>query len=791
MAARSSLKEDDLVVDDALGCPKLYAKLCQDPLLTPYNHGPPFTFIPYKFQPQEDSRARELDQMFPIIDPEAKPSTKPRIYASLLWKQLNHLGNAGFDPEKFRVDPYGNVLYYHSDSASPLSWEIDHWFPCSRGGRTVPSNLRILQWQVCKKKHDKLEFLVPWWDLQLGISVNQFLNIFASSNSDFRYRAFSFLFSEGESEELNDSQTAQSHTFPKHFVESKRKIGLAPAAIILSRGEYSDGSSTLRSIDINRRIWPSSPATASRKFLVDKNQSCCHSIQRFRPGISKENENPDMATNPYLAIVMARDSFKQKEEAEKMQAEIRKLDEELGEMKQKNEVESVSLQELELVLIKRRRRAEKCRRLAEEQSSYRAVLEKMIRDAMHQSVIYKEQIRLNQAATTSLMARLEAQKAKCDYSEKELHIKFNQRNDVEKQIRPQWEQARKRSRIDDTLSDEREDKTLLYLPGIRPRKHSHKELRMFLQEEQKTSEVGSSSWSPLNEKRKDKVEEKNEPIKGIGREKAEDPNIPITSMEDDIPIEEKLGKLEIEEERKEDMWIPVLRSPEREEDEECRKQRGKGNVEKWLKMLLDKNQEGPTANSPPPTVDEHSTRKIEESPIEDEHSSSKTEEMIRKLNLTNPQKYVKILQFPALENEAGLKPVQEDVAVRNIHQRDDGKGKEQIDEKKIGENMCEKTNAREVSNVGKGIGSSMSFESKETRENSGKERGLMRSESARTFRPIPSSPSVILGIRKGVDYCIRKKPMVIGSDEDRDENPVVRNNFIKSSIKTFKKAVKI
>ncbi|XP_043698715.1 trichohyalin-like [Telopea speciosissima] len=777
MAARSSLKEEDLVVDDGLGYPRLYAKLCRDPLLTPYNHGPPFTFIPYSFQPQEDSRARELDQMFPVIDPEAKPSIKPRIYASLLWKQLNHLGNAGFDPEKFRVDPYGNVLYYHSDSGSPLSWEIDHWFPLSRGGRTVPCNLRILQWQVCKKKRDKLEFLVPWWDLQLGISVNQFLNIFASSNSDFRYRAFQFLFSEGESEELNDSQTAQSHTFPKHFVESKRKIGLAPAAIILSRGEYSDGSSTLRSLDLNRRISPNSSATASRKFLADDNQSRCASIQRFRPSMSKENENPDMATNPYLAIVMARDSLKQKEEAEKMQAEIRKLDVELDEMKQKNEVERVALQDLELVLIKRRRRAEKCRRLAEGQSSYRAVLEKMIRDAMHQSVVYKEQMRLNQAATSALTARLEAQNAICDSSERELHMTFKQKNKVEKQIRPQWELARKRSRMDDTLLDQRDDKTLLYLPGIMPRKHSHKELRVFLKEEQqKTSEASLS----LDEKRNQEVEEeKNEPIKGIGREKT-----------DDIPIEEKLGKLEIEEDRKEDMRFSVLHSPEREEDEERRKERGKGNVEKWLKMLLDKTQEGPIMNSPPRNMDAHRTSKTEESQTEDEHSTSKTEEMVRKLNLTNPQKEVKILQFPASENKKGLKPVQEDIAVQNIHQRDDGKRKEQIGEEKIGENMCEKTDAREVSNVGKGIGSSLSFEGKERREKSGKERGLVRSESARIFRQIPSSPSVILGIRKGVD-CMRKKPMVIGSDEDGDENPVVKNNFIKSSIKTIKKAVKI
>lgn len=51
----------------------------------------------------------------------------------------------------------------------------------------MASNLRILQWQVCKKKQDNLEFLIPWWDLQVGISINQFLSIFASSNSDFRF----------------------------------------------------------------------------------------------------------------------------------------------------------------------------------------------------------------------------------------------------------------------------------------------------------------------------------------------------------------------------------------------------------------------------------------------------------------------------------------------------------------------------------------------------------------------------------------------------------------------------
>lgn len=61
------------------------------------------------------------------------------------------------------------------------------------GGLTVAGNLRILQWQVSKKKHNKLEFLIPWWDFQVGVSINQFLSIFASSNSDFRFIIYFFM----------------------------------------------------------------------------------------------------------------------------------------------------------------------------------------------------------------------------------------------------------------------------------------------------------------------------------------------------------------------------------------------------------------------------------------------------------------------------------------------------------------------------------------------------------------------------------------------------------------------
>lgn len=123
----------------------------------------------------------------------------------------------------------------------------------------VASNLRILQWQVCKKKYNKLEFQVPWWDFQLGISVNQFLSIFASRNSDFKHRAFSFLFAEGENEEINATQTVDSHSFPQHFIKSKDEFGLAPAAVVVTRKELYDSSSALKSLDYNRQIRPQSP----------------------------------------------------------------------------------------------------------------------------------------------------------------------------------------------------------------------------------------------------------------------------------------------------------------------------------------------------------------------------------------------------------------------------------------------------------------------------------------------------------------------------------------------------
>ncbi|XP_019436389.1 PREDICTED: trichohyalin-like isoform X2 [Lupinus angustifolius] len=673
---------EEMAVNENLGYPKAYAKLCRDRGFTPYTYGPPFTFTPYALHEDEASRARDLDQMFPMIDPKAKPTNKPKIFVSILWKQLSHLGNAGFDPAVIRVDTYGNVIYFHADSASPLAWDIDHWFPCSRGGLTVMSNLRIIQRQAYRRKKNKLEFLVPWWDFQLGISVNQFLSIFAASNSDFRHRGFSFLFSEGENQELNASQIVDSHSFPQHFIGLQEEVGLAPAAIVDTRREPYDALA-LRQLDYNKKPRPMSLAIAARKG---------------KGNLLKENEDPGFVKNPYQAIVIARDSLKQKEETTKMQGEMQKLDNEVNEMKLKNDEEKLIIQDLELALIKRRRKAEKCRRLAEAQSSYRAMLEKMIRDTMHQSVIYKEQVRLNQAASNALMARLEAQRVICDAAEKELHKKYMQKDDIEKQIRPELEQGRKRSRIDDnsTFEEREKCKPVLCLPGMKPRSSLHKELRVFLEEEQKASE------DDLLADEEQKLEKKEEELEIIEEKHVRS----LVNLEEENSIEHRLRKLEITEEKR-DYGASLLfhHETETEEDEETRKQRGKGNVDKWLQMLLENGQEG---------MDPHEAQ---------ENISSGTEEIIQQLNQKFPQKELKVSKVIGM---AGYEYKEKQL---------------QLLQDKNGW-----TNKDDESCMGEGNGTP-SFETMERKK---KEKMLGRSESGKTLRRIPSAPSLLL--RKGVDY---------------------------------------
>lgn len=384
-------------------------------------------------------------------------------------------------------------------------------------------------------------------------------------------------------------------------------------------------------------------------------------------------------------------------------------------------------------------------------------IQKLMYHLFCRSVIYKEQVRLNQVATNALMARLEAQKAICDSAEKDLHKKFKQREEIEKQLRPEREHARKRSRMDDTLFEEKDSRSVLYLPGVTQRTPIHKELRVFLEEEQKASEAGLSS----NEERRNEEVEEEPPKLGINfaKEKHEEHDKSIVAFEE-YPIEDQLKRLEIGEEKRQRLQFPVLREPEiqkvEEEEEEIRKERGKGNIERWLQMLLENTQE---------ETDPQATN---------ENKTSRTDDIIKKLDEKYPQK-----------DRASI--TQEPEKQQIVVEKEARKLEEEITEIEPAETVTEKSNVVEQISIVEGVGSRKSFEVRERTEKHGKEKSLARSESARAFRRIPSSPSLIL--KKGVD-CIRKKPIVM-DDDDGSEFHAAGNSFIKSSIKTIKKAVKI
>lgn len=54
MATTFSISEEDMEIDEGLGYPKAYAKLCRNPhLFNAYNQGPPFAYSPYILHSQE------------------------------------------------------------------------------------------------------------------------------------------------------------------------------------------------------------------------------------------------------------------------------------------------------------------------------------------------------------------------------------------------------------------------------------------------------------------------------------------------------------------------------------------------------------------------------------------------------------------------------------------------------------------------------------------------------------------------------------------------------------------
>lgn len=313
------------------------------------------------------------------------------------------------------------------------------------------------------------------------------------------------------------------------------------------------------------------------------------------------------------------------------------------------------------------------------------------------------------------------------------------------------EQARKRLRIDDTALEEICNRTS-HLLGSK-KSPLQKELRLFLEDEQKASEAALS----LDEKEKEIVSSVEAEIR------KED--FSLTVPEDETALDDELQKLATGDENSRKTCKKEIMSSLGEVDEEYRHKIGKGNVERWLQILLDNTHEEESSLTVTPP---HKGKKPEK----------KNNKIDGEVTWRNPQEKIKILGFEESQEKAHGSNLKCSLDEEKDLKRNKLVG---IESSKL----PERKRPSEVGIACKGIGSSKSYERKE--------RGLVRCESARSFRPFPPSPSVILGMRKGVD-CIRKKPMVMGDDEDEvdgDESQMAsRKSSIKKSLINYTQAIK-
>ena len=59
----------------------------------------------------------------------------------------------GKDPDTYRKDCEGNVMYRHSyGKCSQMGWEVDHSKPKAKGGTDHLNNLQPLHWNANRKK---------------------------------------------------------------------------------------------------------------------------------------------------------------------------------------------------------------------------------------------------------------------------------------------------------------------------------------------------------------------------------------------------------------------------------------------------------------------------------------------------------------------------------------------------------------------------------------------------------------------------------------------------------------
>lgn len=74
-----------------------------------------------------------------------------------VWQKAKRISSLSDD---LRKDRYGNHIKYseYGNTRSNYGWEVDHIHPVSKGGADHIDNLQPLQWEVNRKKGDKVKF---------------------------------------------------------------------------------------------------------------------------------------------------------------------------------------------------------------------------------------------------------------------------------------------------------------------------------------------------------------------------------------------------------------------------------------------------------------------------------------------------------------------------------------------------------------------------------------------------------------------------------------------------------
>lgn len=119
--------------------------------------------------------------------PAPPPAPPPRLAAALGALPLFAVGRGGRTVEAalrtWRTDAWGNVVAADAQNAALCGWDADHAFPFSRGGLTVPANLRALQFASNRwAKSDRL--LAPNGSsltaCAVGVGVDDFVALYAA-----------------------------------------------------------------------------------------------------------------------------------------------------------------------------------------------------------------------------------------------------------------------------------------------------------------------------------------------------------------------------------------------------------------------------------------------------------------------------------------------------------------------------------------------------------------------------------------------------------------------------------